>query len=254
MSNAAHNWARPLDLSKRDKAVLLNLAERANAKTGRCWPCMKTIARETGYCVRAVRFALRYLEEQGLIRTLRQLGRRSIYWVLFGVAVPPPEPVQMALDLAELPRQEIPETAASDSSPPRNPVPGIQPSKSQPSGEPRESAHARAPAQDPPISRSNLPKDWQPSPLDIAFALACGLDAGVIADAFADHYRALGAVRADWAAAWRQWCRREVQFAARRVRSSSTGVIQQIRDDWGCKSFLAGDYDRPDDQLRIAAA
>ena len=62
------------------------------------------------------------------------------------------------------------------------------------------------------MSRSTLPEDWQPSPLDIAFALSCGLDPGAMADAFADHYRALGAVRADWGAAWRQWCRREPRF------------------------------------------
>jgi hypothetical protein len=214
MSNAAVNWARPIELSPVRKAVLLNLAERANTKTGRCWPCMKTIARETGYCLRAIRFALRDLEEQGLIRTLRQIGRRSIYWVTFGLVVLPPEPQQLDLnlgpDLGAAPGNQVPGTAAPDSPPPRNQVPGIQPSEEQPSGEPRESADAPARASSPPVCRSPLPEDWQPSAADIAFALTCGLlDPRAIAAAFRDHYRALGSVRADWAATWRVWCRRE---------------------------------------------
>ena len=208
MSNAAINWARPLTLAPVRKAVLLNLAERANAQTGRCWPCMRTIARETGYCVRAVRLALRYLETAGLIRTLRQVGRRSIYWVTFGVMVQPGAPLQLDLDL--------PQTAAAGAAPPRNPVPGIQPSKDQPSEEPEESAHARAPADPPPSSRSILPEDWRPSPLDIAFALSCGLNPAAMADTFADHYRATGASRADWSAVWRNWCRREPLFSRKR--------------------------------------
>jgi len=211
MSNAAINWARPLTLAPLHKAVLLNLADRADAKTGKCWPCMKTIARETGYCVRAVRFGLRYLETHGLIRTLRQVGRRSIYWVTFGVVVQPGAAIQLDLDL--------PAPAELESAPPRNPDPGIQPSIQSPEVVESESAQARAPANPPPPPRSILHEDWQPSPLDIAFALSCGLNPAAMADTFADHYRATGASRADWSAVWRNWCRREPQFS--RKRSSS---------------------------------
>jgi len=58
----------------------------------------------------------------------------------------------------------------------------------------------------------------------VAFALSLGLVPGSIADAFADHYRSTGAVRADWSAAWRNWCRREPQFSSRKRRDR--GIVR----------------------------
>jgi len=63
---------------------------------------------------------------------------------------------------------------------------------------------------------TRLPADWQPSPADRAFAQARGLDPGEIADQFADYWQPLTgakAVKLDWSATYRNWCRRSRQPA-----------------------------------------
>ncbi|WP_210419316.1 DUF1376 domain-containing protein [Acetobacter vaccinii] len=57
-----------------------------------------------------------------------------------------------------------------------------------------------------------LPTDWQPDATQCAFAQALGLDPAAQAERFCDYWRGVPGQRgckADWAATWRNWCRRE---------------------------------------------
>lgn len=62
---------------------------------------------------------------------------------------------------------------------------------------------------------TRLPDDWQPGEADKRFAVDLGLGPNVTADRFRDHWHAAAgatATKLDWRAAWRTWCRREVEF------------------------------------------
>lgn len=61
---------------------------------------------------------------------------------------------------------------------------------------------------------TRLPPDWQPNLDDRAYAEGLGLDATRIAEAFRDYWHAKAgkdAVKLDWSATWRGWCRREAE-------------------------------------------
>jgi uncharacterized protein YdaU (DUF1376 family) len=65
---------------------------------------------------------------------------------------------------------------------------------------------------------SRLPADWDPGQPGFAFATTLGLANGVVTaelDKFRDHWAAKtgkDATKADWQAAWRNWCRRSVEM------------------------------------------
>jgi len=59
-----------------------------------------------------------------------------------------------------------------------------------------------------------LPEDWHPGKEGEAFARNLGLDPAETLESFRDHWRAAAgasAAKANWAAAWRNWCRRELR-------------------------------------------
>jgi uncharacterized protein YdaU (DUF1376 family) len=59
---------------------------------------------------------------------------------------------------------------------------------------------------------SRLPADWQPSDADREFARSLNLDAGRVSEQFRDFWHAKAgkdAVKLDWPATWRGWCRRD---------------------------------------------
>lgn len=61
---------------------------------------------------------------------------------------------------------------------------------------------------------SRLATNWEPGPDERREAIAQGLDPERVADRFRDYWVAVpGAkgVKADWAATWRNWCRRDVE-------------------------------------------
>lgn len=57
------------------KLVLLRLADRADDKTGKCWPMISTISEETELCERTVLNKLRILESLGMIVSIRGKNR-----------------------------------------------------------------------------------------------------------------------------------------------------------------------------------
>jgi len=60
--------------SKRNKAILLALADRADKDRWECYPSVADTARRTGYCDRSVQEALRALEAEGAIECIRYGG------------------------------------------------------------------------------------------------------------------------------------------------------------------------------------
>lgn len=61
---------------------------------------------------------------------------------------------------------------------------------------------------------SRLPPDWQPNLDDRAYAEGLGLDPTRVAEAFRDFWHAKAgkdAVKLDWSATWRGWCRRDAE-------------------------------------------
>jgi hypothetical protein len=66
--------------------------------------------------------------------------------------------------------------------------------------------------------RSQISEDEQPVEADLEFARKAGMDSRRIGEEWAqfrDHHRKVGALFADWRAAWRTWVRNCVKFAPR---------------------------------------
>jgi hypothetical protein len=96
-----------------------------------------------------------------------------------------------------------------------------------------------------------LPDDWSPGPEDRAFAQTLNLDAGRVAEGFRDYWRAKAgreAVKLDWPATWRGWCRREAerlpqarqaqrQPANTGLRAAALANFQNVRPIFDLESF-----------------
>jgi len=96
-----------------------------------------------------------------------------------------------------------------------------------------------------------LPEDWSPGPEDRAFAQTLSLDAGRVAEGFRDYWHAKPgreAVKLDWPATWRGWCRREAerlpqarqaqrQPANTGLRAAALANFQTIRPVFDLESF-----------------
>lgn len=112
-------------MSPAQKSVLISLADNANDE-GVCWPSIATICIRTCLSERAVRNAIRWLEESGLLSSDQRFGRSTWYTVTPARYAPgskcPPAPD------APPPRQQMPPTPA-----PRAPrtvkEPSIEPSQ-----------------------------------------------------------------------------------------------------------------------------
>lgn len=80
MSTQLMGLCWPLQMSPAQKAVLISLADQANDE-GFCWPSMRTLAKRTCLSERAVRNAIRWLEENGYLSTKGRSGTSSYYQV-----------------------------------------------------------------------------------------------------------------------------------------------------------------------------
>lgn len=81
MSVATLEWAAEQPVRGPAKAVLLVLALHAGAD-GRCWPSVARVARQCGFCERAVQMALRRLEAVGAIEATRRDRAAPVYRLL----------------------------------------------------------------------------------------------------------------------------------------------------------------------------
>lgn len=69
-----------------------------------------------------------------------------------------------------------------------------------------------------PKRKGRLPADWQPSAENLEYAAKIALRADETAEEaekFRDWATANGEVKSDWDAAWRNWCRKAVEYRAR---------------------------------------
>jgi len=134
-------------MSSVQKAVLISLADNAN-DDGVCWPSVATISVRTCLSERAVRNAVRWLEEAGLLQSNQRSGRSTWYTITVdgyhpGTTCPP------APD-ADLPRHDVPTTPAPDADHPGTTCPqNRKGTVIEPPLEPEESPQA-APTPDSP--------------------------------------------------------------------------------------------------------
>ena len=78
MSVKAIEWAATYPgLTKLERTVLKEIANRYNEKLGRAWPSQARMARETGYSRSSILRGLRSLEEKGLIVRVRSFTEKS---------------------------------------------------------------------------------------------------------------------------------------------------------------------------------
>ena len=112
-------------MSAAQKAVLISLADNANDE-GVCWPAISTIVKRTCLSERAVRNAIRWLEDSKVIASHQRHGRSTWYTVTPSSYAPgtscPPAPD------APQPRHDVPPTPAPDA--PRTVTePSVEPQK-----------------------------------------------------------------------------------------------------------------------------
>ncbi|QIE86763.1 helix-turn-helix domain-containing protein [Pseudomonas nitroreducens] len=132
MSTVIMSQCWPLQgMSAPQKAVLISLADNANDE-GVCWPSVAKVAERTCLSERAVRNAIRWLEESKILTSHQRHGRSSWYTVTPASYAPgtacPPAPD------ADLPRHDVPPT----------PAPGAPITVIEPSVEPSVAADAAA--------------------------------------------------------------------------------------------------------------
>jgi hypothetical protein len=120
VSIKALNWAFALPIMGGQKAVLLALANHADAE-GECYPSIATIALHAGLKERGTRQVMRHLEALGLITTTPTNGRLSTYRLNFELA-------QTPAVRAPLPRHVVPPYPGTTCPPPSPTLfPNIQP-------------------------------------------------------------------------------------------------------------------------------
>lgn len=102
-----------------------------------------------------------------------------------------------------------------------------------------------------------LPENWTPTEADLSFAGTILPNQQILMEIerFRDHWRAANgppSVKRDWSAAWRNWCRKAVEFGARngqhrqgRNGSAVTSAINAIIDNYERAEDGDG-KDRPD--------
>jgi DNA-binding transcriptional ArsR family regulator len=213
MSIEALNWAFNLSLdSPSDKAVLIALSNHATPD-GRCWPSIRRVSLYTSLTDRAVRLALRRLEDAGLIRTTEREGTSNLY------------------DLA------LPEVGRNVVQGGRNEVQG---------GEERGSSKPKRTIKNPTQeTREALPPEWWPPADQIAWAASAF---PVIAKEiehethkFVAHSEETGRTHARPIAAWRRWISNAAIYAAR--SNTRTGPGRKL-DAAGLSQRNAATVDR----------
>jgi len=198
-------WA--LDLPHSDKFVLLALADNANDE-GHCWPSIRTIEQKTSLSNRAVRYAVKRLEECGHLVTKNRNGHSLSYTITPRQEMPGTPARDAARQL--VPRQLVPQTPAPRAATPAThagtpaPVADITIKNHQePSSEPSPRALTRA---------CRIPEDFELTPQRKAIAEGEHIDASRTFATFVDYWRAVSGEKArkhDWDATWRNWCRRQ---------------------------------------------
>lgn len=194
MSNFVLSACWPLELSPTQKLVLISLADQANDE-GVCWPSIASLIRRTCLSERAVRNALRALEDAQLLRTNARDGTSNWYTLTPAAGA--------ARHHVPQPRHHVPPPPAPPAGLPRHQVP------------PNHQKNHQGTSSEPKAARgTRLPPNWQPDADLLAFAASRGWGGAELADqldSFRDYWHAApGAkgVKLDWPATFRNWIRK----------------------------------------------
>lgn len=227
MSIRALAWAWTVDAAPTAKFVLIALADHAD-EAGVCWPSIARLRSHTCLSERAIRGALRDLENAGMIITEVRDGGPSRYRLTFSGGV--------------LPRQEMPGSEENTPAPDAGVVMGTPAGDAGEGGTTcRGGRHllpgTPAPAApepsrtiiEPSVKRQSargtrLPTDWWPSSADQEFARTLSVDPVITADSFRDYWHSrpgAGGVKLDWSATWRNWCRTDAKRAPQNRQTAS---------------------------------
>lgn len=205
-----------IDLPAAEKLVALKLADCASDDGGNAWPAVARIAHETGLSARKVQGCLKALQGRGLVaiqsesRAQRPTTYRFDLEALARISDPYTAPAQRAGVTVAGPPQDLQRPPQDSSKTPaqRAPKPSREPSLNLEGG-------ASAPAR--PKKASRISEDWQPNDRDKAYAGELGLTPSQIektAENFRDYWLSVGtakALKVDWSATWRMWCRRDAE-------------------------------------------
>ncbi len=240
MSRAALEWAFEAPVEGPAKAVLLVLADHANAE-GRCWPGMARIVARSGFQERTVRRALRALEEAGHIEVGGRPGSVPEYRVLSRPVAMAPVGEQRPLPLM----RRVPVGAVREAAPAyvtgaaaETPAASVSTGAAAPSGgavtlaggaaslapesrnnpEGTQGNRGRRAGGAAPTSRgTRIPDDWQPTEIDRQFAAKRDVPLREV-EAFRSYWQGVSGAKGtspDWSARWRTWCMRYVEFSQR---------------------------------------
>jgi hypothetical protein len=236
-------WAHRLGigLSATEYRVLMVLCEHAHHDGSQSWPSVKTIASEAEMSSRSVQAALRTLRQRGVIEIERVANRHSPAVYRMNMHLFPVRASSRGAEKPDVGRKKSPSGAQINAfrgaefadepvhQPVKEPLQG-----SVPHSRPQHALEKPSPEKK---KRAPIPPNWEPDVADVEFALKMGVGFGVLAltDQFRDYYLSRGTRIADWSAAWRNWCRREAEFAARRGGSA----VADPDDKWGLKGWVA---------------
>lgn len=229
MSTRIMSICWPLQMSPSQKAVLISLADQANDE-GHCWPSLKTMSERTCLSERAVRNAIRWLEQSGYLKSCGRSGT-SNYYILTpaagagvdGHGTPAPD----AGPAANAPRHEMPDPPAPDAAPPgtrcRPPRHQVPPNRNRTVIEPSVNREEGADEQRKPKRSSQLPDDFEPNEANRRVAAEQGVSISEQLPQFSDYHRAKGSTMKDWHAALNTWLRNARKFD----RSRSDRPVQE---------------------------
>lgn len=201
------------DISAGRKLVLLSLCDHANSQ-GECYPSVEAIAHKCSMGQRTVQQHISDLERAGMLMRRFRKGRSTLY--------------QLHPDKFFIPSESaVPQISPSTCAAPNTlPPQYMQPAPANPAP-----INVIDPSTNHQVVRSTpLPGNWALPPLWAEWALLQQptwtiTDVQLVAEKFRDHWAALPGPRgmkADWFAAWRNWCRNEQRF--RRQRAADHGA------------------------------
>lgn len=217
MSISAINWALEQSGSPTQKHVLLVLANFAN-EGGHAFPSTVLVARKTGLTDRAVRNAKKALLDAGLIEPSDAYGRGAVRLRLETAHVTKPEPRSASTERRTV-KQE-PRSTSSHPEPRSAQAESHDPQKERGSGPYNHQLttnNHQTPSVSPSLPKrgSRLPANWSPDAALMSYASERGLDPQRQVEDFCDYWHSAGgknAVKCDWRAAFRTWCRKAVDF------------------------------------------
>jgi DNA-binding transcriptional ArsR family regulator len=196
------------DIPAGRKLVLLSLCDHADNQ-GECYPSVEAIAHKCSMGQRTVQQHISDLERAGMVTRRFRKGRSTLYRLHADKFFSPAEPAVLQIPPSTC--------AASDTLPPQHMH-----------HDPADPAPINV--SDPSTTRqvvrsSPFPDNWTLAPLWAEWALQQQptwtiTDVQFVAQKFRDYWAALPGPRgmkADWFAAWRNWCRNEQRFKHRRA-------------------------------------